>query len=231
MEVRQFVSFFFGVVAHSDAVGRGLEENSRRRFEEAVQRYKQPPKDYSIDRQFINEMTLSRLVETFDLYLILILRELFHAKPDMLKSNSSIDAETLLSLKTFDDIISYLAEDKLHELSYKSLSELNKYIQSRTRIPLFKSDEIYNKVLLTTEIRNLIAHNDCRKNDRFEKHVPPEIAATLRISEMGTIILSDEYVNRTSDVLDNVVFDFDEVVAKKYNLETVNRMTSFLFRK
>jgi hypothetical protein len=156
----------------------------------------------------------------------------------MLKSESPIDVAKVFELRDFDNIVSYLVERKLHELGYKGLSELKKYIESRTGLTLFKSDDAFNKVLLASEIRNLIAHNDCRKNKRFESQLPSNTMATLNVSDSfdgspygGKVILSDEWVRDAGEVLDSVVFDFDEAAAQKFGLKTLNRMTSFLFRK
>jgi hypothetical protein len=156
----------------------------------------------------------------------------------MLKSESPVDVATVFELRDFDNIISYLVERKLHDLGYKGLSELNKYIETRTGLKLFKSDDVFNKTLLASEIRNLIAHNDCRKNKRFESQVPSNVVATLNVSDSvgggpfgGKVILSDEWVRDVSEVLASVVFDFDEAAAQKFGLRTLNRMTSFLYRK
>jgi hypothetical protein len=84
-------------------------------------------------------------------------------------------------------------------------------------------------------IRNLIAHNDCKKK-HFEdrtRQLPPTMAA-LTVSDSydgspygGKVILSDEWV-RSWIVLPLI---FDEAAAQKFGLKTLNRMTSFLFRK
>jgi hypothetical protein len=242
MDIRKFASFFFGIIEHSDVFAHGLEDKSKKTFEAEASKYKDKskddPKDYSFARQFINEIILSRAVETFNLYIIMLLEELFLTKPEMLKSENPIDAAKVFELRDFDNVVSYLVERKLHELGYKGLYELNKYIETRTGLKLFKSDDIFNEVLLATEIRNLIAHNDCRKNERFASRLAPNVIATLTISESldggphgGKVILSDGWVRDASEVLDSVVFDFDEAAAKKFGLNTLNRMTSFLFRK
>jgi hypothetical protein len=92
-------------------------------------------------------------------------------------------------------------------------------------------------VFLLQEIRNLIAHNDCRKNKRFETQINADVMATLTVGESmdggpygGKVILSDDWARSAFDPLHSVVFDFDEAVAQKYGLNTLNRMSSFLYR-
>jgi hypothetical protein len=204
MDIRKFVSFFFGIIEHSDVFAHGLEDKSKKTFEAEASKYKDKskddPKDYSFARQFINEIIISRAVETFNLYIIMLLEELFLTKPEMLKAENPIDVAKVFELRDFDNIVSYLVERKLHELG--------------------------------------IAHNDCRKNKRFASRLAPNVIATLTISESldggphgGKVILSDGWVRDASEVLDSVVFDFDEAAAKKFGLNTLNRMTSFLSRK
>jgi hypothetical protein len=168
----------------------------------------------------------------------MILGELFHKTPEMLKSEGQIDVATIIDMKgDFDGIISYVIDRKLHELGYKGLAKLAEYIESRTGIPLFRTDDTLKKVLLLQEIRNLVAHNDCKKNKRFETQINADVMATLTVGESmdggpygGKVILSDDWARSAFDPLHSVVFDFDEAVAQKYGLNTLNRMSSFLYR-
>ena len=160
-----------------------------------------------------------------------MLREIFAAKPEMLKSETPVDAATVIELRNFEDIVFYLAERKLHELSFKPLSELRKYIDSRTGIDLFGTDAEYDIVLLASEVRNLIAHNDCRINGVFKSRTEKlKDKDKFPVSDSGKFVINDEWVRRASYTLDNLVFDFDEKVAKKFDVPLMNRMTSFIRR-
>jgi hypothetical protein len=230
MELRHFISFFFGIINSSQQFASGLTEESKRQFEAETQKYQIVEYSFSTHRQFVNEIMLSRAIESFDLYVLTMLRLIFFEKPEMLKSEGAIDIATVFDLKNIEDIIRFVAERKVYELGYKSLHELRKYIQSRTGIDLFKTDEGFNTVILASEVRNLIAHNDCRVNDIFLRR----IANIKGISIPGNgekFELTDEWLRRASYTLDAAVFDFDEAAAAKFNLQIVNRMTSFVFRK
>jgi hypothetical protein len=173
---------------------------------------------------------LSRAVETFDLYVLLALREIFEARPEMLKSEGSVEIAAVLDLKRFEDIVMHIAEKKLHELSFKPLSELRKYIQTRTGIDLYGSEKTYETVLLASEVRNLIAHNDCRLNEIFEKRVPEHIRKSVSTYPMGKVIITDEWVREACYTMDALVFDFDVAISEKYGLKTFQPGTSFVFR-
>jgi hypothetical protein len=230
-ELREFISFFFGIVKSSDAFAKSLTPESAKAFSTETEKYRIGKYSFSVHRQFVNEMMLSRAVETFDLYVLTVLREIFAAKPEMLKSETAVDAATVIELRNFDDIVFYLAERKLHELSFKPLSELRKYIESRTGIDLFSSEAEYEVVLLASEVRNLIAHNDCRINDVFKRRTEKlKDKDKFPVSDSGKFVIEDEWVRRASYALDNVVFNFDEAVAKKFDIPPMNRMTSFIWR-
>jgi len=222
-ELRGFISFFLDIVKGSQALAASLKEESRAAFENEISKYRLVEYKFSAHRQLVNEMMLSRSVESFDLYVLSMLRTVFTAKPEMLKSESSIDAATIIDLKDFNDIISYLAERKMHELSFKPLSELRAYIKRQTGIDLFVTEEIYEMTVLSSEVRNLIAHNDCRVNDLFLKRINRlGCKNSLSVEKSGKVIITDEWVRRASYALDGVVFDFDEAMVRKFGLATIN---------
>jgi hypothetical protein len=107
----------------------------------------------------------------------------------------------------------HVAERKLHELSYKPLAVLREYIQSRTGIDLFATEEIFKRCLLASEVRNLIAHNDCVINGVFLRRVA---SADPSIPKRGKFQITDEWARQTSYMLDAIVFDFDEGAAPKF---------------
>lgn len=147
-ELRDFISFFFGIIASSSSFARSLTKESAEALKTEAGKYSVGTYNFSNHRQFINEIMLSRAVETFDLYVLLALREIFEARPEMLKSEGPVEVAAVLDLKRFEDIVMHIAEKKLHELSFKPLSELRKYIQTRTGIDLYGSEKAYEIVLL-----------------------------------------------------------------------------------
>jgi hypothetical protein len=113
-------------------------------------------------------------------------------------------------------VIALLVEKKLNELSYESLRALREYIKDRTNLDLFGTDAAFEETLLASEIRNLIAHNDCVLNSVFTKKTEG-IDLPLPVSNK-TIQITDEWLRRTSYTLDRVVFRFDELASEKFGL-------------
>ncbi|MFO0408215.1 MAG: hypothetical protein ACK50Q_17765 [Labrys sp. (in: a-proteobacteria)] len=225
MELRSFIGFFFDMVKSSQK----LSEEIPAIKEEAVI-YKLVQYDYSSHRQLVNEIFLSRSVESFDLYLQRILESIFLSKPEILKSEGKIEISTVIDFKSSEDLIAYIAGRKINELSYKSLDDLSKYIKNTTGLDLFENEEIYYTILLASEIRNLIAHNDCKVNERFLSKTKT-IQEQIGVSDHGKIIISDEWVRTASYILDGAVFRLDELAAAKFSLKTSFRYGMFIIRE
>ena len=227
MELRDFISFYFTFVNTSVELGKRVPESERPKSREEgseVLKY-----NFSTHRQFFNEVILSRAVESFDHYVTTVLRDIFLAQPALLKSEGKLDISAVIDAGNYDDLIWQIVEKKVLDLSYSSLSDLRQFILSRTKIDLFPTPEAFAMVLIASEVRNLIAHNDCRVNEVFRRKTAG-VPSDLEIPESGRIKITDEWVRRASYTLDGVVFRFDELVGEKYEVRTLNRMTSFIMR-
>ncbi|MEK9842869.1 hypothetical protein [Thalassospira sp.] len=225
MELRNFVGFYFSFVKASSKIKSIFDEAPTIPKPETDEELQVVEYNFSVHRQFVNEIMLSRAVETFDLYILNILREIFQVKPEILKSSKKLDAATLIELRTPEEIIMFLAESQLNELGYEPLHDLCRWVKERTSLDVFKSDLIFDTAQIATEIRNLIAHNDCQANTVIAKRLGRKMSE-LEVSETGKIIVSDEFVRKCCYTLDGVVFDFDEAVASKFDVERHDRQES-----
>jgi hypothetical protein len=228
MELRNLVNFYFNFVKSSEEIGKLILDDAKKlagKMAFGVLQY-----NYSEQRPLINQIMLSRAIESFDLYLTTAMRDIFLAKPEMLKSEGSIDVSAVIEAGTYENVVWEIVNKKLHELSYKSLSELRKFIISRTGIDLFPSEAAYEMTVLASEIRNLIAHNDCIVNDVFMARIKG-IDMPLELSSTGRVKIDDLWLRRASYTLDSLVFEFDERAAAKFDVRTLGRMTSFILRE
>lgn len=232
MELREFVGFYFNFVKSSQEFKSRIEQspNEAQDSELSGKAVSLTKYNFSAHKQLVNELMLSRAVESFDLYVLNILREIFAVQPEILKSNKKVDVATLLELRTPEEIIFYLAENQLNELGYKPMTELQKWILERTGVDLFLNNDVFGTALLATEVRNLIAHNDCKINHVAMERLG-ERYSMLEISEMGKVKLSDDWLRKTCYTLDGIVFDFDERIGQKFDVYQANRYGSFLIRE
>ncbi len=230
--MREFVGFYFEFVKSSKEFKSALENAPKSEEDSGVstKAVKLIEYNFSTHRQLVNELMLSRAVETFELYVLNILREIFAVRPEILKSEKKIDVATLIELRTPEEIIFYLAENQLNELGYKPLTELRKWILDRTGLDLFLNEEAFDAGLLATEVRNLIAHNDCKSNNVAKGRLG-ERYSSLEISDFGKVLISDDWLRKTCYALDGIVFDFDERVGQKFKVYQANRFSSFFIRE
>jgi hypothetical protein len=226
MELRNFVSFYFSFVKTSHELGKLIPKEAKEMSSAKEQVFEY---NYSAQRPLVNQIMLSRATESFDLYLTTILRDIFLSRPEMLKSGGTIDVATVIETGNYEDLIWQIVERKVHDLSYKPLSELQKFVVSRTGIDLFPSTEAFEITVVASEVRNLIAHNDCVVNDLFKTRTKG-IAMPLEVSDTQRIKIDDAWLRRTSYTLDGIVFRFDALAAEKFDLHTLSRMGSFIFR-
>jgi hypothetical protein len=230
MERREFATFFFGVVASSAGFAKGLTPESRAAFEEAAAKYLPDPPRFAPHHQFIKELLLTRTVESFDLYLLQILRLIYSEHPELVIKPDRFDAAFAKSEMDADDFLASLAEKKLQDLGYSGLRQLSGYFEKKIGITLFKDKDIYENALVASQVRNLIAHNDGRVNRIFLKKtegLPMDPAPEFGMR----YVISTVWLRHISAVLDSVVFDFDESAIKRFAIPTYNRFTSFLSRR
>ncbi len=227
MELRRLIAFYFTFVKTSQKLGTLIPKEAKEAAgakEMQVLEY-----NYSDQQPLVNQIMLSRATESFDLYLTTILRDIFLSRPEMLKSEGTIDVGTVIETGNYENFIWRIVERKVHDLSYKPLSELRKFIESRTGIDLFPSPEAFKMTALASEVRNLIAHNNCVMNDVF-KAKTKGIAMPLEVSDTGRVKIDDVWLRRASYTFDCIVFRFDELAAKKFDLGTQSRIGAFIFR-
>lgn len=220
-ELRDFLSAFFTMVkslGYLTEIAAGIASETLETHKHKTMRVHY---QYSAHQQFLAEIVLSRTIETFNLYVLTTLRAIFRARPEMLISESPIAVATIIERRNFEDILTYVAERRLHELSFKPLSELNKFIDSRTGIPLFASPDAYRTALIASEVRNLVAHNDCLVNDLF-RHRVRDALPQLDIPAHGRFNISDQWMREVCYILDGIVFDFDRQVSDKFDLPTID---------
>jgi hypothetical protein len=225
-ELRSFIRFYFNFIKASEYIAKRLETLGDKQSLSQEGPLRRVVYNFSQHRQLVNEIMPSRAVESFDLYVVSIMRDLFLAKPEMMKSEGAIDVSAVIESGSYDEIVSRIAERKVHELSYKSLAELRKFITSRTGVDLFRTQEIFDLALAISETRNLIAHNDCVVNDVFRAKTRG-CGSLPEESSNGKLIVSDDWVRRGCYTLDGAVFDFDVAVSAKFNLPTRNYHETF----
>ncbi|MCX5998039.1 MAG: hypothetical protein NTU41_00185 [Chloroflexi bacterium] len=128
------------------------------------------PMDVSRFRQYpelLRIFGLSYLVTIFEGYLVDIVRDILLVRPDALKSQRPLTAETVLSLGERQKIVSYLAEIEVDELLYKSFPDVIRYFDKKFNIELSASGVASAKIVEIMATRNIHVHNRGFVNQRY----------------------------------------------------------------
>jgi hypothetical protein len=143
------------------------------------------------------EMCLGRAVDSCLTYISNVLQLIYRCQPGTMKSKEKIEIDWALQFDSIEELIYALAERKVHELSYRSLTDLDDYLMTQHGISLFSEKGHRSRAGQLVGIRNLIVHNRGYVNRIFKERNPESTAAlgdrvryTLpeAINEMGFLI-------------------------------------------
>ena len=109
---------------------------------------------------------LVRHVENYLNFLSSLLKVVFIARPEVLRSSEKIDLETVFRHSSIDDLVKTVAERKVDSLSYASFGDLADYFTEKFHITLV-SDKDLQSVVEAIETRNISVHNRCIVNQRY----------------------------------------------------------------
>jgi hypothetical protein len=157
------------------------------------------------------ELGLTRCVENFLCYVSDIITDTLIARPELLKTQEQVSLEDVLQHDSIDGFISWAAENRVAQLSFKGLEEISGYIKKRLGLDLHQDEEDWKKLKKGVALRNLIVHRRSVIDQRFiyltgEKN--------LVKGEVYKTIMRD-YV-RTAEAAMKIVGQFDEKVAEKF---------------
>jgi hypothetical protein len=166
--------------------------------------------------QALLEMFVSRLVDSFQKYLVDVIRDVLHSKPSILSTRQqSLTLEELLKYERIEDLVHDVIERKVNSLSYEGFTDLEKWCADRG-IPIKVPGARRAAVVELIATRNIIAHNRGLVDERY--------ARTVRASkfQVGACrVLDVDYFFEASSLLKSIVFKTDDAVRDKFGLPAV----------
>lgn len=88
------------------------------------------------------ELGLTRCVDNFLSYVSDIITEALIARPQLLKSQEQVTLEEVLEHESIEDFISWAAEKRVAQLSFKGLDEIAQYIKKDSALNYIKRKSI-----------------------------------------------------------------------------------------
>jgi hypothetical protein len=105
------------------------------------------------------ENIVIRTVDNFLSYLSEIIQQAIIKRPEILRSEETIKVEDVLRFSRYSDLIAYLVERKVNDLSYSNIKDVERFVRKRTGLQMFENDEERTLLILAIEIRNIYTHN------------------------------------------------------------------------
>lgn len=146
-----------------------------------------------------------RLVDNFLCYISELIQVCMKSRPDVLKSAETVKIEEVLRYDSIDDLVEFLIERKINELSYKGAKELNQFCSDRLGMSIWDNADEEGLVIVAIELRNILIHNRSIVNKLFLRRLKG-VTCPFRLESGKRFQL-----------------DFDELVIIANNMITVAR--------
>lgn len=121
---------------------------------------------YLLSRNLVTTM-----INNFSSYLSEVIQAAVSKRSEVLRSSEKLSTEEILQFTRVSDIVAYIADKKVNELSYGGLREMERFIAERLGLQLFATDDERKLLTIFIELRNITTHNRSIVNDLFLKRV------------------------------------------------------------
>ena len=183
----------------------------------------QNPDDYVRLHARLAEMLHARVADTFLTYVSQLFALIFTTCPGSLcfrydkEPEPTIELSSVIEHESIDELLAYVANDRVHRISYQGLRKMNTLVQNQLDFELFPSSEDLSRAVLIVEARNLIAHNYAIVNDVY-----------LRRTHDSTKSIGDRLIINTSSITGDATFlnkiarDIDARAIAKWHLPSID---------
>ncbi|CAO3441527.1 hypothetical protein [Azospirillum argentinense] len=147
------------------------DQESLRRVEELERNPKPHFSKLQKFSSFQSENMCIRAVDNFTCFLSETIQSCMMKRPNMLSSGEMIKIEDVVKFKNRKDLLSFLVDRKINELTYGGIKELENFLNERTGFSLTTTNEERAILTISIELRNIYTHNRGIVNDIFIKRI------------------------------------------------------------
>ncbi|MBY3194247.1 hypothetical protein [Rhizobium laguerreae] len=158
------------------------------------------------------------IVNAFQRYFSSIIHSAALKKPMIISSSSqSVRIDDILRFSRHRDLVAFIIDRKINDLSYGGLSEMEKYYDDRLGVRMFDTDRQRDLLRLFVEVRNINVHNGGIVNELFVNRVgkvdgfPFQTGKSFHVDLDALITLSENAMQ--------VARRIDETVSRKFGLK------------
>jgi len=162
---------------------------------------------------------LTDLSNNFLIYLSEILQAAARKRPEILRSSERVTTEEILQFESVDDIVSFIADRKISELSYGGLRQTEQFIKDRLGLELFDDQSQRELLTILVELRNIQTHNRGKINRLFLRRIGRQSQSRFTFVEDQIYHADFETIVLLSNNAIKVALSLDEKIAEKFRLE------------
>jgi len=151
----------------TEYLARGGENNQVAHFEKLKQNPKPIFSKLKLFGEDQSELMTIRLVDNFTSFLSEALQACMAKKPELLRSKEQIKTEDILRFTNRRDLVDFLINRKLNELSYGGIRGIEEFLDSRLNVALVENDNERAVLSIAIELRNIYTHNRGVVNELF----------------------------------------------------------------
>jgi hypothetical protein len=166
----------------------------------------------------LSRNVVTDLANNFLVYLSEILQTAAKTRPEILRSNERITTEDILQFENVSDIVSFIADRKISELSYGGLRETERFIRDRLGLELFDNQDQRELLTILVELRNIQTHNRGRINELFLKRIGDHSQSRFKFSKNETYQADFDAIVLLSNNALEIAINLDEKIANKFRL-------------
>jgi hypothetical protein len=104
---------------------------------------------------YLSELMIIRLVDNFMSFLSETLQACMSKKPELLRSKEQIKTEDVLRFTNRRELVDFLVNRKLNELSYGGLRGIEEFLDQRLNMALVNNDDERIRLSIAIELRNI----------------------------------------------------------------------------
>ncbi len=131
-----------------------------KKYLEELERNKNPTFEKFRDfADFQSENMCIRLADNFLCYISDVTQICMKSRPEVLRSSETVKVEDILKLSSYTEVVEFLVERKINELSYAGTNKLNDFFTQRFGYSLWTSNHERSILIVAIEIRNIHTHS------------------------------------------------------------------------
>jgi hypothetical protein len=173
-------------------------------------------RDYSslLSRNLVTSMANNLLC-----YVSEILQLVVNKRHEILRSREELTTEEVLQFKRISEVVAFIADRKINELSYGGLRKMQEFIADRLGVEMFNNDKERMLLTILVELRNIHTHNRGIVNKLFLNRIGSDHYDDFHFN-LGKLYHVDlnEFTTLSRNAI-AVAMRLDETLAAKFKLK------------